>query len=102
MLLNGSERVTVPNSNKNSRKSKKWFYNNEVCVMGVMNFFGFRGPIVFCPRNKILVTGNNLRPKRQKRQNNEQQNDCESNLELYLYLHMAHTIYFYVAYTLHT
>ena len=52
MLLNGSERVTVPNSNKNSRKSKKWFYNNEVCVMGVMNFFGFRGPIDFCPRNK--------------------------------------------------
>jgi hypothetical protein len=28
----GSERVTVPNSNKNIRKSKKSFYNNEVCV----------------------------------------------------------------------
>ena len=63
-------------------------------VLGGRLFFG----PVHCKKTKTKE-GNNLRSKRQK---NEQQNDCESNLELYLYLHMAQTIYSYVAYTRHT
>ena len=64
--------------------------------------FGFRGPIVFWPRMYITSQGNNLRSKRSKRQRNEQQNDCEINLRMYLYLHMPQTIYSYVASTRHT
>ena len=59
-----------------------------------MNFLVLGGRLFFGP-----VHCKKLRSKRQK---NEQQNDCESNLELYLYLHMAQTIYSYVAYTRHT
>ena len=69
----GSERVTVPNSNENIRKSKKSFYNNEVCVI---DFLVLGDRLWLCPRPtqiKTWNTGNNLRSKRQKNDNHDLQ-----------------------------